>query len=74
LQVADSVAAKIALLQRLLTIFARALLRDADDKGAGSMPDQQPTPDGASRFDQRPHMRLFSNLLRELHLQVRIPD
>jgi hypothetical protein len=71
-KVADGISAKVALLQRLLTIFARALLRDADDKGAGSSaPEQQPTTDGAVRFDQRPHMRLLANLLRDLNMPVR---
>lgn len=69
-QVADGVPAKVALLHRLLAIFARALLRDADDKGAGAAPEPpQTTPESAIRFDQRPHMRLLSNLLRDLHLQ-----
>ena len=68
IQVADGVPAKVALLQRLLAIFARALLRDADEKGAGAPTDPPLAATDAVRFDQRPHMRLLSNLLRDLHL------
>ena len=70
LKVADGNNAKMALLQKLMGIFTRALVRDADINGGGCTQDLAaggaPPPD--SRFDARPYLRLFTNLLRDLHL------
>lgn len=75
-KVAEGAAAKIALFSKLLAIFARCLLRDADAHGAGSTPETAlaglPAADaagagGAPRFDQRPYLRLFASLLRDMH-------
>lgn len=67
-------AAKVAFLQKVLAIITRALLRDADANGGGVTPDAVTggpavlPPDGSLRFDGRPYLRLFSNLLRDLHV------
>lgn len=63
--------AKVTIFNKLVAIFARALLRDADANGAGSTAEAAalggPSPDAAARFDQRPYLRLFTNLLRDMH-------
>lgn len=75
LKVADGNAAKITLLQKLMGIFARTLIRDADINGGGSTPElaagERPPQD--ARFDQRPYLRLFCNLFRDLHLPMPPP-
>lgn len=72
-KVAEGAPAKVALFNKLLAIFARCLLRDADAHGAGSSAETVtamnplPNPEQALRFDQRPYLRLFTNLLRDMH-------
>jgi CCR4-NOT transcription complex subunit 1 len=72
LKVAGEHAHKVTLLQKLMGIFARTLIRDADANGGGCTPELAaggaPPPD--SRFDSRAYLRLFCNMLRDLHMSV----
>jgi CCR4-NOT transcription complex subunit 1 len=76
-KVSDGMSGKVTLFRKLLNIFGRALLRDADSCGAGAeigvLPSSALTDQGAassSRFDQRPYLRLLTNLLRDLQLSL----
>jgi len=75
LKVAEGNTSKINLLQKLMGIFVRALIRDADINGGGCTPElaagERPSND--ARFDQRPYLRLFTNLFRDLHLPMPPP-
>jgi CCR4-NOT transcription complex subunit 1 len=76
-KVAENTPAKIALFSKLIAIFARTLIRDADANGAGCTAETAaapgPLPEVAMRFDQRPYLRLFTNLLRDMHQQAPQP-
>jgi hypothetical protein len=69
-KVTDGEASKISSLQRLLVIFAKTLLRDADINGGGCTPElaQAERASSDASFDQRCYFRLFSNLMRDLHV------
>jgi hypothetical protein len=70
LRFAEGNQSKMQLLQKLMGIFARALVRDADVNGGGCTPDLAAggAPPADARFDARPYLRLLTNLLRDLYL------
>jgi hypothetical protein len=70
LRIAEGKVSKMNLLQKLMGIFARVLLRDADVNGGGCTPELAAggAPPVDSKFDARPYLRLLTNLLRELPL------
>ena len=70
LRFAEGNHSKMQLLQKLMGIFARALIRDADINGGGCTPELAAggAPPADARFDTRPYLRLLTNLLRDLYL------
>ena len=70
LRIAEGKVSKMNLLQKLMGIFARVLLRDADVNGGGCTHELAAggAPPADSKFDARPYLRLLTNLLRELPL------
>ena len=70
LRIAEGKVSKMNLLQKLMGIFARVLLRDADVNGGGCSHELAAggTPAADSKFDARPYLRLLTNLFRELPL------
>ena len=69
--IGESTQAKMTTLNRALTAVTRTLVNDADT--ASGAP---PAEDGSigSRFDQRPYLRLFTNLLQDLRLHETSPE
>lgn len=72
LKVTDGTQGRISLLQKLMKFFYYSLSRDSKIYGGGGIahiiPISALPPD--AKFDPRPFLRLFTNILRESHLPV----